>query len=252
MLAQLITEESFGYLLVSTRMAAMVMLFPALGDKTVPIKIRVSFAMVVSVIVYMSVKSILPTIPDNTWSLMLLLLRELLVGVMIGTVTRFIMSAAHVAGTIISMNTGLAAAQSFDPSQGGQSAIVSSMFNMFAVIMIFVTNTHHLLILALAQSYTNFPIGESIPFSDFAGIALHYVATSFELGVQLASPFILYSLIFNVSLGLIAKLNPQFQVFFISMPLNIYMGLTLVMLLMPTILTILLDHMRKFLLQLLG
>ncbi len=252
MLAQLITEEAFGYLLVSTRMAAMVMLFPGLGDKTVPVKIRIAFAMVVSVIVYMSVKSVLPTIPDNAWSLMLLLMRELLVGVMIGTVARFIMSAAHVAGTVISMKTGLAAAQSFDPSQGGQSAIVSSLFNMFAVVLIFVSDLHHLMIKGLAHSYDTFPIGEAIPFAEFAGVAVHYVSSSFALGIQLASPILLYSIIFNVSLGLVAKLNPQFQVFFISMPLNIYIGLTLVMLLLPTMLTILLDHMRKFLLQLLG
>lgn len=252
MLSQILPAEAFGYLLITIRMVAMVMTYPGIGDNTIPRKLRVTFAAATSVVVYLSVREAIPPMPASVWGLTMLAFRELIIGVMMGTVTRFILTAAHVAGSVISMQTGLAAAQSFDPAQGGQSAIVASFMTVMAITLIFVMDIHHLMIKGLVHSYSSFPIGEVIPFVDFARVATHYVSSSFKLGIALASPFIAYALIFNLSLGLIARMMPQFQVFFIGMPINIYLGFTLMMLLLPSMVSLLLSKMMAFLMEILG
>ncbi len=228
------------------------MLMPGLGERSIPRRARVMLSVALSIIVYMNVRSELPAIPQSVPMLFFLLARELLIGIMIATVARIILGAIHTTGAIIAMLTGLAAAQSFDPNQGSQSAMVSTFLTLVAVTMIMVTDTHHLMILGMQQSYVTFPVGTAVPFADLAGIAAHYVASSFRFAVQIASPFIVYSLIFNTSLGLIARMVPQFQVFFVAMPVNILLGLALLMLLLGTMMSMFMAHFRTYLLQFMG
>ena len=111
---------------------------------------------------------------------------------------------------------------------------------------------HHLMIQAMAHSYYKFPIGESLYMADFATTATVLVSSSFALGFQMAAPFIAYGLIYNLGLGLLARMVPGFQVFFIGMPINILMGFVLLSLLMAGMLTLFLEHFEQFLKSILG
>ena len=202
----------------------MVMLLPALGETAIPQRVRLVMALSVSFLIYVSVRGMLPAMPDSPMLLGVLILFEILVGALIGTSIKLLMSALHTGGTIIAMQTGLAMAQAFDPAQGAQSALMSTFLTLMAVVLIFVTNMHHMMISAMYDSYILFPVGGGIQMNDFAEIVVSTVANSFLLGVQIASPFIVYGLIFNIGLGILARLMPQLQVFFIAMPLNIAAG----------------------------
>lgn len=223
-MADLVPTEVFAFLLVFSRLGAMVMLLPALGETAIPQRVRLIMALSVSFLIYTSVRSILPAMPDSPIMLMMLILFEVLVGILIGSAIKLLMSALHTAGTIIAMQTGLAMAQAFDPAQGAQSALMSTFLTLMAVVLIFITNLHHMMISAMYDSYILFPVGAGIQMNDFAELVVNTVASSFLLGVQIASPFIVYGLIFNIGLGILARLMPQLQVFFIAMPLNIAAG----------------------------
>ena len=95
------------------------------------------------------------------------------------------------------------------------------------VLLIFATNTHHLMLMALVDSYTMFAPGAPPMFEDISDAVARLVTSSFKLGIQVASPFIVVGTIFYLGLGLLARLMPQFQVFFIGLPLQILLGLTL-------------------------
>lgn len=226
MLADLISQEVFAYLLIMTRLGASLMFIPALGDKTIPARIRLTLAIALSLVVYMTIHDQVPNMPVQTIKLFFLLLKEALIGIIIGVFARLLMSAVHTTGTIIATSTGLAAAQSFDPTQGSQSAMVSTLLTLMAVTLIFVMDIHHQLIWAMVNSYNVFPIGfETLDFGGIAGMAANIVSHSFALGVQLATPFILYSLIFYISMGVLVRMMPQLPVFFVAMPLNVALGL---------------------------
>lgn len=252
MLGEVLPAEAFGFLLVTVRLAALVMVMPVLGDTTIPQRIRVGLAFAISLIVYTNVRGLLPPMPASVFGLFALILKELLVGVIIGLAARILMSATHVAGTVIAFQTGLGAAQSFDPAQGSQSAIVAAFMTYVAVTMVVVLDLHHLMIMGMAHSYQKFPVGEPLAYADFATLITEMVSSSFLLGMHMAAPFIVYSLVFNTSLGLIARMAQGFQVFFIGMPMNIFMGFGLLMLLLGGLMTLFTDRLRDLLLDFMG
>lgn len=252
MLDKVLPAEAFGFLLVMMRLAPLVMIMPVLGDRSIPQRIRVSLAFVLSIIIYSVHNSRLPPMPDDMFYLVTLMVQELLIGSMLALTARILLSATHTAGTVIAFQTGLAAAQSFDPAQGSQSVIIASFMSLTALTMIVVTDLHHVMIEGFAYSYIKFPVGEVIPYEDFAALITRYVADSFLLGFQLASPFIIYGLIFNLSLGLVARMVQGFQVFFIGMPLNLFMGFTLMLFLIGSLMSLFLDQFQQHLLSYLG
>ncbi len=223
-MADLLPAEIFAFLLVFSRLAAMAMLFPALGETAIPQRVRLVMALSISFLIYSLVRASLPAMPLSPYELGLLIITEILIGLLIGSSIRLLMTALHTAGTLIAMQTGLAMAQAFDPAQGAQSALMSTFLTLMAVVLIFITDLHYMMISAMYDSYSLFPVGGAIQLNDFSNLVVDTVSSAFLLGVQIASPFLVYGLIFNVGLGIIARLMPQLQVFFIAMPLNIAAG----------------------------
>lgn len=223
----------------------MFMLLPALGETAIPIRVRLVMALTVSFLIYSLVREALPAIPTSPMTLGILIIIEIFIGILIGTSIRLLLSALHTAGTIIAMQTGLAMAQAFDPAQGAQSALMSTFLTLMAVVLIFITNMHHMMISAMYDSYVLFPVGADIKMSDFAELVIRTVANSFLLGIQIASPFIVYGMIFSVGLGIVARLMPQLQVFFIAMPLNILAGFIILTIVLSAGMTWFLQHMES-------
>ena len=244
-MVDLLPTEVFAFFLVFSRLGAMFMLLPALGETAIPIRVRLVMALTVSFLIYSLVREALPAIPTSPMTLGILIIIEIFIGILIGTSIRLLLSALHTAGTIIAMQTGLAMAQAFDPAQGAQSALMSTFLTLMAVVLIFITNMHHMMISAMYDSYVLFPVGADIKMSDFAELVIRTVANSFLLGIQIASPFIVYGMIFSVGLGIVARLMPQLQVFFIAMPLNILAGFIILTIVLSAGMTWFLQHMES-------
>jgi flagellar biosynthesis protein FliR len=247
MLGDVLASEAFGFLLVSIRLSALVMVVPIFGDRSIPQRMRIAFSLSVSFIVYSVIRNDLPAMPPDIFSLVTLFIQELLIGLTLGLMMRFLMSAMHLAGTVISFQTGLAAARAFDPAQGQQSAVVAAFLNLIAITLILVTDLHHLMLRGMAHSFYKFPIGEDLMLADFAVTATQLLSSSFQLGFHIAAPFIVYGMVYNLGLGLLARMVPGFQVFFIGMPINILMGFTLFSLLLSSIMTLFLGKFEELL-----
>ncbi len=252
MLGEVLPAEAFTFLLIMVRMTPLVMLMPVLGDKSIPARIRGGLAMALSFILFAIHGDKIPPMPPQVFDMFTLMVQELLVGSMLALTARILVSATHTAGTVIAFQTGLAAAQSFDPAQGSQSVIVASFASLTAITLIVVTDMHHIMIEGFAHSYIKFPVGEVLPYEDFATLITQFVSDSFALGFQLAAPFIVYAMIFNISLGLMARMVQGFQVFFIGMPMNLFMGFLLMSLLIGSMMRLFLDRFETHLLSFLG
>ena len=112
---------------------------------------------------------------------------------------------------------------------------MATFLSVVAVALIFAFDLHHLLIRAIADSYTLFRPGGGLPTGDFAALAVKVVAESFLVAIQLAAPFLVFGLVFYVGLGILSRLMPQVQIFFVAMPANILLGFVILMLLMGSI-----------------
>lgn len=252
MLGELLPNEAFAFIIIMMRLAPLVMLMPVFGDRSIPTNVRTGFAFALSLIVYGLHRDKLPAMPPQLFELFTLMVRELLIGSMLALTARILLSATHTAGTVIAFQTGLAAAQSFDPAQGSQSAIVASFISLTAITMIVVTDLHHVMIQGFAYSYVKFPVGEFLPYEDFAALIVRYVSDAFLLGFQLAAPFTVYALVFNTGLGLVARMIQGFQVFFIGMPLNLGMGFLLLAILIGSMMQLFLQEYEQHLVSYLG
>jgi flagellar biosynthetic protein FliR len=108
-------------------------------------------------------------------------------------------------------------------------------------LLVFETGLHHLMIGAIAGSYTLLPPDQALPAADMAEMALRLVTGSFALGLQLSAPFMVFGLLIYVTLGVLSRLMPQLQIFFLAMPINILVGFVLLMLFLGVMMTAFLD-----------
>lgn len=226
------------YFLVFARTGAMLMLLPPIGQAGVPTQVRLVLALAVSFALTPGVAHNYPTnVPGSALALGLILAQEVTAGVLVGTMANIIMSALSVAGSLIATQTGLAYAQLLNPTMGDQEPVLGNFLTLLGGVLIFATNLHHLAIASIQGSYTLIPPGAALPTSDMAEFAVRLVSGSFALGVQLAAPFLVFGFAVNAAIGVLARLMPQLQVFFIAMPINVLAGLFLVMLLIGAMMT---------------
>ena len=235
-------QTAFVFMLIFARLGTMLMLLPALGEAVVSSRVRLMLGLLLTLVMMPLIKDQYGALPKSLFGGMAVLIGEMIVGLFIGTSARLVMSATNVAGTVIAFQTGLAFAQSNDFVQGIQGAIIGSFLSIVAITLIFVMDLHHMLIAAMYESYTMFKPGAILPLGDFAAMAVNTVASSFKVGIQLSAPFLVFGLIFYFGIGILSRLMPQIQIFFVAMPANIALGFLLFMFLVSVISMWFIEH----------
>ena len=224
MLQNLITGDAFSLIFVFARIGAAIMLLPGFGEVFISARIRLLLAIGITVVVAPVVSPFVPPTPDGPLALFAALAHETVIGVVLGAISRMMIAALHTAGTIIGFQTSLSNAQLFDPVNAEQGSLIGSFFNVLGVFLIFATNLHHMMLIAVIDSYSLFVPGAALPIADFSNTATRVLAGSFLLAMQISAPFIVMGMLFYLGLGLLARLMPQVQVFFIAMPVQIILG----------------------------
>jgi len=213
-----------AYLLVFARIGTMIMLLPGFGEMSVPVRVRLAVALLLTA-VFLPLHREAYAIDLRAYGPVLLMLgQELLVGAVLGMTARLTISALSVAGAVVAQQMGLGFVTAIDPTQGQQNVIVANFLTLTGVTLIFATDLHHLVIAALNDSYRLFAPGELILFGDVAALVTRTVSAAFRVGIQLSAPFLVFGLMFNIGLGVLSRLMPQMQVFFVGMPLSILLG----------------------------
>jgi flagellar biosynthetic protein FliR len=224
---------AFTYLMLFARIGAMLMLMPALGEDTIPARLRLAFGLLLTFVLYPLLSGMMPPMPPGIVGMVELLFHELAVGLIIGSIIRVTTMATQVAGAIVAFQTGLSGAMAADPTQQGmQSAVFTSFLSFLGITLIFATDLHHVALAAIYDSYSVFTPTMPIIGEDAMQLAVRTVAGAFSVGVQMSAPFIVFGLVFNLGAGILSRLMPALQVYFILMPANILAGLILFALLL--------------------
>lgn len=232
------------FLIVFARIGAFVMLLPGLGDDMVPARLRLVLALLTSLVVLPAVSLHLPPVPQSDPALLALMLGEIAVGLMMGAVVRMLFAAVTVTGTIVGLQSGLAAAALFDPIGGMSNPVIARFLGIAGVVLMFAAGIHHLLLTGIVRSYMSFMPGAGVNASDVAQLGIDGIATGFAIGLQLAAPFLIYGILFNLGLGLMARLAPSVQVFFIAQPLNLLLAFALLLATSGLMLTLFIEAFR--------
>ncbi|HYG88716.1 MAG TPA: flagellar biosynthetic protein FliR [Azospirillum sp.] len=227
LLQVLVGDQVYVWLIVFMRIGAAFMVMPTIGDAFVPARTRLLFAVAVTLVVAPVLRQHLPPEPAHVVRLVMLIVGEITVGVFLGTVARLLVSALEVAGAMIATQIGLANAQIFNPAMASQGTLPGALMGWLGLLLIFLTDLHHVLIMAVVDSYTLFVPGAALPVTDMADMVGRMVAKSFVIGLQMCAPFIVTGILFALALGLLNKLAPQIQVFFLFMSTQVAIGLFL-------------------------
>ena len=213
-----------AFMLAFARIGAMVMLMPGLGETNIPVRIKLSIALLLTLIMLPLHRQAYQIDTQSLTSLLVLMLQEIFIGVVLGATARVTLGALQVAGSVIAQQMGLGFVTAVDPTQGQQGLLIGNFLTMLGVTLIFATDTHHLVIAALNDSYKIFGPGEVMTSGDVASLATRAFSAAFKIGLQLSAPFLVFGLVFNIGLGVLARLMPQMQVYFVGAPLSILAG----------------------------
>jgi flagellar biosynthetic protein FliR len=213
--------------LVFARVGALFMLIPGIGETYVPMNMRLILALLLSLCLWPIAAPSLPPLPTDIAAMTGHIVKELLIGGMMGALLQMFTAALTTAGELISLQTTLAFAQTANPSEAQPTASIGTFLMLIGMTLVFDTDLHQMFIAAIAHSYTLFAPAKALPLNDAAMLATQTVGKTFALAVQMAAPVIVFSLVFNIASGLIGRAMPQFQVFFVATPLNLLLGLSI-------------------------
>lgn len=215
----------FAFMLIFTRLGTAMMIMPGIGDSFVPKNIRLMMALGMSFVLTPVIKQFMPEAVPSFPILFLLIMMEFVIGLLVGTIARIFMIALDVAGMVISSTSGLANAQVFNPTLATQGSIVGAFLSMTGVVLLFVTNLHHMLIHGLVESYHMFPIGAVPDTGSMAQLIVRAFSTSFLVGFQIAIPFVVVAILLYIGMGVLSRLMPQVQVFILALPVQIMLSM---------------------------
>jgi flagellar biosynthetic protein FliR len=212
------------FMLVFARVGAMVMLMPGFGESNIPVRIKLGIALLLTLIILPLHRAAYQIDLTSMSSLGVLMVHEIVIGIVLGATARVTLSALAVAGSVIAQQLGLGFVTAVDPTQGQQGLLIGNFLTILGMTLLFATDSHHLVISALNESYRIFSPGEVMPSGDVAALATRAFATAFKIGMQLSAPFLVFGLVFNIGLGVLARLMPAMQVYFVGVPLSIMAG----------------------------
>lgn len=233
-----------AFLLTFARVGSMVMLLPGVGEQSMPSRVRLGIALTLSAILLPAHQKAYTVDLNSLGPVIVLLFEEIIVGAVLGLTARLAISALQVTGTVIAQQLGLGFVTTVDPTQNQQGLLVGNFLSVLGVALVFATDLHHLVIAAMNDSYTIFQPGELPLMGDAAQHVTRIVATAFRIGIQLSAPFLVFGLLFNLGLGILSRLIPQMQVFFIGLPLSIILGLLLLVVVIGAMMGTFVDYLQ--------
>jgi flagellar biosynthesis protein FliR len=238
--------EIWATALLFARIGGMIMMLPGFGEPSVPPRVRLAFALAMAIALGPALADRVPAAATSAWGMAFQVASETLIGVLLGAASRMLVSALATAGQIVGLELGLSFAQTADPTATGSGQLMAVFLGVLGVALIFATGLDHMFLRGIAGSYDVISLGTPPPVGDAAQLALEATASSFRIGFQIAMPLIAAGLIFRVGLGVLSRLIPQIQVFFIALPLQIMGGLVVMALGLSTGMLIWLDSLERY------
>ncbi len=215
-------------------MTGVIIPAPLVGTRFVPAPVKMAVAVALTVIL----APLVPTLHVQSLQLAayaLLTLEQLAIGIAIGCLASLLLACAEMGGRLLDVQMGISAAQLFDPSAGEQAAVLGRMYHTIAMMVFLAVNGHHWLILGVFRSFQLVPLEQFRLSPGTFNAAFTLFWCSLEITLRIAAPGIAALFLADVTLGLIARAVPQMNVFFVGIPPKIFLGLVILALASPVI-----------------
>ncbi len=245
MLGELLSVEAYQFMLTFCRIGAAIMVLPIFSASFVNVTLRLALALAISAVLTPQVMGTFPPMPDNVLNLFLLFGLEIAIGIFLGLIPVFLLSALELAGSNIGLSLGFSNAAMFDPVNNSQSMLTNTFLSYVAILMILALNMHYLMLAAVFDSYSLFVPGKGVILGDMTDFLAQTLTAAFKIGFEISAPFVVFSIILNVGMGILSRLMPQLNVLFLVMPMQSFFGLALLMMVIPTIMICVLGYLEE-------
>jgi flagellar biosynthetic protein FliR len=218
---------AFACVLLLARIGCACMLLPGIGEMEVPMTVRAGFVIVFSALLLPILLPSMPPMPADIARLAGMVAAEAFNGLWLGWLTRMILLALPMAGQTIAGAIGMTNILQPDAMLGAGASALQRLFGLAAPLLVMGSGLHAMPLAALLGSYDLVPAGQMLPVGDTVNAYVEALSQAFSLGFQLAAPFLMAGVLFHVSLGLLARLVPSLQTYFVAAPGQILGGLLL-------------------------
>lgn len=226
-------ETLLGFALVLTRISAFFLVVPVFSWQTIPVQIKVALATLLSVFFAIVAPSGIDPAGISTLSAILLLAGEATYGLALGLIVILLFSVVKLSAHFVERQMGLTMAHVLDPLTNEQGQPLGTLVEMLFVLMFLSVNGHHLLLLIISKSYEAFPLGVVPSIDVLAGGVVSAGSAMMVASLRLAAPALAAFLVLMVALALLARLVPEMNILFVSMPMRLGMGLIMTSVFLP-------------------
>jgi flagellar biosynthetic protein FliR len=234
-LLTMLPNWAFAAMLLVARAGTACMLLPGIGEAELPMTVRAAFVVALTALLLPVVGPMMPAFPADVPHLAAMVMAEIVTGLWLGWLARLVLLAMSMAGQLMAASTGMTNVLQPDIAMGGSASALSRLFGLAAPVVVMASGLHALPLAALVGSYRLVAPGSFLPVGDTVSVYVGAVTEAFSLALHLAAPFLMAGVLFQVGIGLVARLVPQLQVYFAAMPGQILGGLALLGLLAAAI-----------------
>jgi len=214
-----------------TRILSMIASAPVLGNKQVPVRVKIGLSALLAIIIAPTIASMPPVAIGSPQGL-LIMIQQIIIGVAMGFTMRLIFTAVEMAGELAGLQMGLGFASFFDPINASYTPVVARWLGIIAVLAFLAMNGHLHILSALAESFRTLPIGSMLPTKGFYDVA-SWGGSIFAYALQISLPILAALLITNIALGILTRAAPQLNLFAIGFPITLAIGFFVLALSMP-------------------
>lgn len=229
---------SAAIMLVVGRLSGLFLLAPVFSSRMIPVRIKLmmllTLAATITPIAVGTGQVNVNELPLDGVGLTLLMFKETLIGLGMGFSVSIVFTAVQFGASLIDTSIGFSLASVFDPMSGSQNAIFGGFYTMVATLCFLAINGHHLMLAGFTKSFQLVTIGEFPNMQRIATNMWEVVGSLFAMGFQLAAPIVVTLLVSDVVLGVVSRVVPQMNVFFVGIPVKIALGLSAIMISLPT------------------
>lgn len=214
------------FVLILVRITAFMVVAPFYGISSAPGRVKVGFSAMISFLLYQVILPKTELAYTGVFEYSALVLKEVLVGLMIGYAGNICNTIVLTAGKLIDMNIGLSMATEYDPMTKTQASVVANMYNYFILILLIITNMHHYILRALIDSFHIIPLGKVVfHWDSLLESMIRFMTDTFIIAFRIFLPVFAVIMIANCILGILAKVAPQLNMFSVGMQIKLLVGL---------------------------
>jgi len=221
------------FLLVLLRVSALLMVAPIFGHRTWLARAKVGLAFTVSIILFPIVADQPLDVPVGILPYALMMIREVLMGVVMGFVVLLLFVAIQFAGQVAGLQMGFGIVNVIDPQSSNQLSIMGQFLNILAILLLLSLNGHHTILTGLVTSFETIPLGGVVLKAGLMQKMIAITAEVFIIGVKIAAPIMTALFLVTAAMGVLARTVPQMNVFMVGFPVQISVGLGAFLVCMP-------------------